>query len=205
MKKHWLAFCLVMALLACICTGAGASSVVFAGKSAEFIRLPQDDLFTNFKNALPGDQLTQEIKVFNQSVRWVRLYLRAEPVDPADQALLEQMTLTVTTDVKDKTIYQAPPSETAQLTNNVPLGLFGMGKGINLTAKLNIPVEMGNEFMGALGRVRWTFTAEIVPNEEIPETGDWFQAGVWLAAFAAGLGMLVVLLVIWRKRRKEED
>ena len=61
---------------------------------------------------------------------------------------------------------------------------------------------MGNEYMGAMGIVPWTFVAEEIPVEDTPQTGDWFQLGGWLAAAALIAAAIAAVLVLQRRRRQ---
>ena len=156
-------------------------------------------MFTNFKDCLPGDTLTQEITVSNISLKNVRIYMKAEPVAEADRDFLNQLHMTV--DCADANIFDAAPSQTAQLTDYVYLGSFKNKGQTTLTVNLTIPAEMGNEYMGAIGTVPWTFMAEELPDEATPHTGDWFNMSTWLLAAAVLLALIVLLLAVQKKRK----
>ena len=103
----------------------------------------------------------------------------------------------------DKEIFDAAPSKTAQLTNNTLLGTFKKAGSTELTVTLTVPAEMGNQYMGAIGVVPWTFMVEEIPEDPSVHTGDWFQAGLWIGAAALLAAAVIVLIVLQRKRRKE--
>lgn len=203
MKKINLFFALLMVLVV-LCGSASATMVEYRGQPSFFEFLggssySATDLFTNFKNCLPGDTLTQEIGVRNISLKNVRIYMKAEPIDENDRAFLEQLHMRVQS--ADETIFEAAPSETAQLTEYVLLGSFKNEGETTLTVDLTIPIEMGNEYMGAVGTVPWTFMVEEIEDELTPHTGDWYQMGVWLAAAAVLLAVIIVLIAVQRKRK----
>lgn len=141
---------------------AGDSSVTYEGGAEKFVTAPADgNLFQNFQGVMPGDVLTQTIKVHNNvySSGGVRLSLRAEGVDEAVAGFLNQMKLEVKNG--DTVISQASPADQkGGLAENVVLGTFDNGEETNLTVTLTVPLEMGNDFQEAIGNITWVFTAE---------------------------------------------
>ena len=201
MKKATI--CLALLLVACLLGGSAlaAASVSYEGGAEKFVFLPGSDLFESFKNVLPGDELTQTITVRNDKDMQVRIYLRAEPVNQASEEFLRQLTLTVT--CKDKEIFDAAASETAQLTKATLLGTFRKNGSTDLTVTLSVPADMGNEYMSAIGVVPWTFIAEEIPDDETPHTGDWFQLGWWL--LAAAIIVVAIAVVLWAQKRRKAN
>lgn len=207
MKKMCICLALLMALLAGG-SALAAASVSYEGGAEKFVFLPgseysESDLFESFKNVLPGDEIEQKITVKNDTDKQVRIYMRAEADGMQDRDFLNQLYMTV--DCRDKTIFDAAPAQTAQLTANVLLGTFKSKGSTELTVRLTVPAEMGNEYMGRVGVVPWTFLVEEIPEETTPKTGDWFRAEVWCALAAALCAAIVVLIVLQRKRRAESN
>ena len=201
MKKATI--CLALLLVACLLGGSAlaAASVSYEGGAEKFVFLPGSDLFESFKNVLPGDELTQTITVRNDKDMQVRIYLRAEPVNQASEEFLSKLTLTVT--CKDKEIFDAAASKTAQLTRATLLGTFRKNGSTDLTVTLSVPAELGNEYMSAIGVVPWTFIAEEIPDDETPHTGDWFQLGWWL--LAAAIIVVAIAGVLWAQKRRKAN
>lgn len=201
MKKATI--CLALLLVACLLGGSAlaAASVSYEGGAEKFVFLPGSDLFESFKNVLPGDVLTQTITVRNDKDMQVRIYLRAEPVNQTSEEFLSQLTLTVT--CKDKEIFDAVASETAQLTKATLLGTFRKNGSTDLTVTLSVPADMGNKYMSAIGVVPWTFIAEEIPDDETPHTGDWFQLGWWL--LAAAIIVVAIAGVLWAQKRRKAN
>ena len=198
--------CLALLLLAAtlLCGSALAASVTYEGGAERFVFLPgssysDTDLFEDFKNLLPGDVRTQTIRVQNDSGAPVRIYLRADPVDEADADFLNQLRMTVTAGSKE--IFDAPAGVQDGLAENVLLGSFRQGGGTDLTVTLEVPIELGNEYMGRMGTVPWVFLAEEVAGGDTPETGDWFRPALW-----CGIAALIVACIAWmllhRRRAK---
>ena len=205
--KKIISICLALLLVAALCGSAmAAAAVTYEGGAEKFVFLPgseysDSDLFESFKNVLPGDELTQTITVRNDKDMQVRIYLRAEPVNQASEEFLSKLTLTVT--CKDKEIFDAAASKTAQLTRATLLGTFRKNGSTDLTVTLSVPAELGNEYMSAIGVVPWTFIAEEIPDDETPHTGDWFQLGWWL--LAAAIIVVAIAGVLWAQKRRKAN
>lgn len=181
-----------------------ASNVTFKGGAENFVFLPgsvftDTDMFTNFKSVMPGDVITQRIIVKNNSNMMVRLYLRAEPVEERHSEFLSHLNLQVTS--KNEHIFDAAASQTAQLTENVPLGVFRSAGTTELVLTLTVPYDLGNEYMLATGIIPWTFTAEEYIEEDTPHTGDSFDLGTWL--LAAGMILAAIAWVLIRMKRQK--
>ena len=82
MKKLAVSLLALLMLLSGVAALA-AASVTYEGGAEKFVFLPgsaysSSDLFENFKDVLPGDELTQKITVKNDTSGKVRIYMRAE-------------------------------------------------------------------------------------------------------------------------------
>lgn len=189
-------------LWAALGASALAANVNYEGGAEKFVFLPgsewsDTDLFENFKGVLPGDTIEQTITVRNDTKKSVRLYMRAEPVSEADRDFLNRLRLTVT--AGSKTLFDAPAGEQDGLAQNTLLGTFKSGGETELRVTLEVPAELGNEYMNQRGDVPWTFLAEEIDETDTPETGDWFRMGAWALA-AAVLAALIVVLVVRRRK-----
>ena len=185
-------------------TAHAASNVIYMGGAENFVFMPgsvytDTDLFENFKGVMPGDVLTQRIIVKNNSGQEVRIYLRAEPVDEKHRAFLSQLNLQVTS--KDEQIFDAAASETAQLTENTPLGVFKSAGSTELVLTLTVPYDLGNEYMATMGIVPWTFLVEEVIDDDTPHTGDSFELGTWL--LAGGMILAAIAWVLLQMKRQK--
>lgn len=180
------------------------SNVAYRGRAESFVIIPEDtDLFQNFKNVMPGDTLTQDIRVANEStnIMPVRIYLRAEPIDSSDRPFLEQMNLRVEHNLLGE-ISEGPASSQAGLAENVLLGTFFPGSDRQLEVSLEVPLSMGNEFQNAVGEVVWIFTVEEDDLPPLPQTGLQTTAK-WMAIGLLILGAGLLLFVL-RRHRKEQ-
>lgn len=199
---------ILMALM--LCSSALASSVTYIDRDKLFEFKPGSeyevtDLFENFKGVMPGDVLGEEITISNASKGKIRIWMQCKYdsyVETNMKDFLDKLTLKVET--SDETIFEAAASEKAQLSEPVLLGTFKQKGKVKLNVTLEVPIELGNDYMNQIGVVPWTFLVEEIPDDDdTPETGDWFQTGVWVGIALAILAAIIILLVIQKKRRAE--
>lgn len=206
------------------------AAINFTGKTGRFTFAPgseysDTDLFPNLKNAFPGDVLTQKINITNtaKDMYGVKLYMRAialdgnnQPIDPvlshegsAERMndFLSQLKMTVWLGAGENAtmIYQASPDQPDGLAEFVPLGTYTKGQSSVLTVQLEVPAELGNEYMNRLGEVRWEFKVDEVsdPNPHLPPTGDSMNLGLVLLLLVCSLAGVVVLFVNSRRMSKK--
>lgn len=162
------------------------SNVYFQKNSKEFITIPGDDLFLNFKGLVPGDDKVQSINVANHNSKKIHLYMYAtntpkekfssETAKAISDELISKCKLEIISRDNNgisKTIYTGPVcgrGKDYDMTsdNAIYLGAFEKDDEAVLETKLHIPEEWtkGN----VEGKIDWIFTCkeEEVPNK-IPE------------------------------------
>ncbi len=213
--KKLISVCLLLAVLFSLAAPAFADegTVSYVGGAERFIFLPGSkesptDIFPNFKNVMPGDQLTQEILVRNDVKNdiKIRVYMRATGVD-GNLDFLNQMQLGVVQRGASK-LYDAPADQWSELGDWVYLGTIYSGGKITLDVTLDVPITMGNEFKNAVGFIKWQFKIEelpVEPDDPTPDTGDYSQPLLWGGMLVGSAVILVLILLPMRKKKKTEE
>lgn len=171
-----LALCAFFAMTA-TAYAAESGSVSYEGQSGLFVFSPGSeesptDLFSGFKDVMPGDTLTDQIVVRNNANvnADVVLYLRLAGTQEDADGFLDQLTLTIRQNGSSE-LFTGPASDTAQLSDWVSLGTFAHGASVTLDLTLEVPVTLGNEFQDAVGHLTWQFKVEELDRPAAGGTG----------------------------------
>ncbi|MDO4810914.1 MAG: LPXTG cell wall anchor domain-containing protein [Eubacteriales bacterium] len=210
--------CFFMLLLLCtapVQALAADANVTYSGNAGEFIFAPGSkysptDLFPNFKDVMPGDVLRQKIEVKNNANKKVKvkIYLRIRGAnDEASNEFLKELHLTVKK-AEDTPLFDAAANESAGLNNWMLLGTLYSGGKTQLDVTLTVPTSLDNIYQQKLGAVQWQFMVEELPVENTdpqPQTGDETNLGLWIGIAAVCAAGLVIWLVLWKKRNKDDE
>ena len=188
-------------------------NVIYSGDAGEFIFTPGSeysltDLFPNFKDAMPGDAISQRIFVRNDASKnvKVKIYMRSLGAHEDSVEFLSQLLLQVT-QVTDTVLFDAPADQTAQLTDWVCLGTFYSGAEVELDVLLTVPTSLDNRFKDLIGYLDWEFMVEEYPVEDTdpaPDTGDASNPMLYLCLLCCG-ALLLVFLFVTRRRKKDAE
>ena len=187
-------------------------NVTYDGNAKDFIFAPGSeysptDLFADFKNLMPGDTISQKITIDNDISKEVKIkiYMRSLGADQQSQEFLSQLSLTVVQDGKTN-LFDAPASETAQLTDWVYLGTLYSGGKIDLGVTVSVPITLGNNFQDAVGKLTWEFMVEELPVETTDPrpTGDNSNIYVAMTVMSVSAAALSVVLALKKKKEQEQ-
>lgn len=216
----------------CIQGHAEEGRVSYQGQAEQFVFIPGSsysptDLFTAFKEVMPGDSLLESIEVRNDSADTIKVYMRAagshsfEDVQQTkvSDEFLSQLQISVT-QRNQSGLCDTPANLAGGLADWVCLGTLQKGADVILDVTLRVPLELGNAFQETAGYLDWQFKVEEIPAQtpqepqenpqEEPDkpakptqaytavkTGDTYE--LWYYTGVAVLSAAALLLI--RKRR----
>lgn len=176
--------------------------VVYEGDSQKLFSDPED-FFVNFPVMLPGDMYEETAALENTAEKSVKLYFRGAAEETADNDLLEQIQLTITTEIagKTETVYEGALKgeglEENRLLGEIPAKSTG-----NFHFELYIPEELDNQYTVLTNQVVWAFSTEPLEPLTPVQTGDLRKTGIYLLTGGILLGAGTLIL---RKRRKQDE
>ncbi len=222
-SRRWLrrlamTMALLLALSGTVTALAAEGNVTYSGDAGQFIFAPGSqysptDLFSNFKDVMPGDSIRQPITVKNDASRGVKvkIYMRSLGAHADSVEFLSQLHLRVEKS-QDNTMaymFDAAAHEKAQLTDWVCLGTLYSGGEVDLDVILDVPVTLDNCYQQQIGYLDWEFMIEeyeiAQSDPKPPATGDDAPILLWTSLLAASLCAGTILMAGWKRRKQQEQ
>lgn len=172
---------------------SGESTVIYENNAQEYLTL-NDGFFDNIAGLLPGDIVSEDVKILNSSDNKIEYYLSVESNDLTDEEknLLERIILTVKNGngevIKEVSLLDA---------KDILLGEYDALEEENLVLGVSLPVELDNDFSKILTKITWKFSLNVTEERTPvnPITGDWkFDVSMTVFLLSA-IGFLVVLFL----------
>lgn len=150
-------------------------NVQLLGNANELVYIPDDDLFLQHPNMIPGDYIRRTLEIKNKHKYPYELFLRAERVSPKEEYdLLDKLDLKIS--YKDEVIYDEAVNGEEKLTKGISLGVFNPGQEENLIAEVKLDgASTGNQYKNKSAQIDWIFTAvrsEDESHDNDKETAD---------------------------------
>lgn len=150
-------------------------NVELLGNANELVYIPDDDLFLQHPNMIPGDYIRRTLEIKNKHKYPYELFLRAERISPKEEYdLLDKLDLKIS--YKNEVIYEEAVNGEDKLTKGISLGVFNPGQEENLIAEVKLDgASTGNEYKNKSAQIDWIFTAvrsEDESHDNDKETAD---------------------------------
>ena len=209
----WLMLLLTLSFLTVPAFAADAN-VTYTGNAGSFIFSPGSaysltDLFTNFKDVMPGETRTEIITVRNDADNRVKVKIYMRSLGATDERyvdFLNQLRLGVR-QKEENPMFDAAADELDGLADWVCLGTLYSGGETDLEVALQVPTSLDNLFQKQYGEIEWQFMVEELPvspdDPKPPKTGDNAVLWPWVLALT-GTGAGIMLMIRERKGRTEK-
>ncbi len=152
------------------------------------------DLFTEFKNCMPGDMRVQKVMVEAKNLgnNTATISLLAENADDKYKDLMQNITCQIVSEESNitKTIW-----------DRIILGNFKNDESEMVTMTLTFPIEMDNRFQNFIGQVDWYLDVELFP-VKTPQTGDSNQVSIYL--IGGSISLLIIFFILIKKMKKNK-
>jgi hypothetical protein len=185
---------------------AAGGNVTYSGNAGEFIFEPGSeysptDLFTDFKDVMPGDTITQTITIKNNATKNVRISMRSLGAHEESVDFLKQLTLYVEKP-ENTPLFEAAADQKAQLTEWTELGIFAPGAVMDLEIGLQVPTSVDNTYKSLIGYIDWEFVVE--ETDDGPQTGDTATVLPWVIG-ATGSVLLIAIILLERRKDNTDE
>ena len=178
----------------------GKSEIIYENNADKYIDIG-DGFFNNLGGLLPGDNITDQITINNNSNNKIRYHLSIDKKNLTDEEtdLLKNVNITIKNS-KGEELYNGKLTE----VNNLLLGIFNSGSNGIITFTISIPSNLDNEYSKIATKIIWVFSVEEEKSGINPETWDLrFDWSITLFVFSA-LGLLIVMILEKREKNNIE-
>lgn len=180
--------------------------VIYDGKekSFTFVNTEETDLFREFKDVIPGDVLTQKIKLYCQNISsTTNLFLKASIDDAVD--LPDDITLTVYSG--ENIISHGSADATNGLDEYVLLGTVSKDGEIDLSVVLTVPTSIGNEISYVEKNIDWQFAVQVLDEDKkpiiSPVTGDTSNPWLWFVLLFVSSACILWITINECKQKRQ--
>ena len=172
-------------------------SVTLEGEAARLMVFPAD-FFSNLKELMPGDEISDSVHIQNHSNQKAELFFRTEEPEgltEEQKELLAHLEFRMEKDGKE--LYRGT-LQSQELHQEISLGSYEADEESELTFFISMPKEDQNWFAARDTMIHWVFYCDL-PEVYGPKTGDVESTGIYLVMMAGTAGM--ILLLVGKKYR----
>jgi len=208
MRRLRLTAIILAALLAGLTAGqpvfAADTEIVFKNDNqAAVIEFSSDDLFAKFKGVMPGQSLSQQIILRNETSHPLRIFIKGKPIGAAERAFLQLASLEGTINGHLVFDYRTPATD---LSSEVVLAVLPAQASSVMEVVLSTPLDLSNEYQSTSYTYVWILRAvdDLIAggSDNPPSTGVHFRYLLLPSVFVL-LGA-IFLFIPWKRRRREE-
>lgn len=188
---------------------AKASEVVFSkDKKFEFLSEEQD-VFPSFKNLVPGESISQDLMIANQSGENVTVFLKPETDSKKDTGkaeyidkLIHQYAKIAITDSKGRSLYSGALSGSGEIS----LGNVSSKGDIELSVTLQLDPMIENEYQELAAGINWKFVAQGADGKKttstpaLPKTGQEVMWPLLILGILAVIGALILIMAYTKRK-----
>lgn len=195
---------------------AKASEVVFSkDKKFEFLSEGQD-VFPSFKNLVPGESISQNLTIANQSSENITIFLKPETDSKKGagkaeyiEKLLRQYAKIAITDSNGRSLYSGPVS--ASDTGEISLGNISSKEDLRLSVTLQLDPSIENEYQELAAGVNWKFAAQgedgkkTTSTSALPKTGLEVMWPLLILGILAVIGALILIMAYTKRKDSNQN
>lgn len=175
----------------------GNSEIIYENNADKYIDIG-DGFFNNLGGLLPGDSISDQITIDNNSSNRIKYYLSVDTKNLTQEEidLLENVNITINNS-KNRELYKGKLLQ----INNMLLGTYNSESNEVINFTISIPSNLDNEYSKIATKIIWIFSVNEENNSLNPQTWDLrFDLSMTLFMFSA-VGLLIVM--IFEKKGKE--
>ena len=151
-----------------------------------------DGFFNNLGGLLPGDSISDQITIDNNSSNKIEYFLSndIENLTQEEIDLLEKVNITIKNS-KGKELYNGKITK----VNNILLGIYNSGSNDIINFTISIPSNLDNEYSKIATKIIWVFSVGEESSSINPKT--WDLRFDWSITFflLSALGLLIVMII----------
>lgn len=174
---------IILVILSTLTLSFGKTKIEYKGQNN--ISISKEELFNNFKNVFPGDELIQNIEIENKTNEKIKVYIKALSNDNLTNKFLETVELDIVGIVNSKDLNKE------KLIASIEANTIK-----NIVVKLNLPKKLESKFQNSNFSVNWEITFEEIlsKTKNLPKTGTDNKIYLYISLVFIVFGLTIIKL-----------